>query len=404
MLKNSTLTELEKRIIEDSHLTLTPPRIRQFAEPELLPERNDFVMSSGIDITPGGRLWISWFGGGDNEKAYLMLAKSDDNGLSWSEPQFIIKEPPTPNGFPRSVLVGNVWTQPDGKFRIFFSYSLGSYDGRAGVWTAVCDNPDSEQPSWSEPKRIWHGFTINKPIVTQTGEWLLGISLWRKKRIFGFHDMPCEYDNYQGHLFQELDNERKAHVFASSDCGKSWQKRGGIRLEERDFDEQVIVERQDYSLLMYLRTCYGIIENGLAETESYDAGITWRKPEKSSLPHTSSRIFASRLKSGRLLIVKHGGLEEPVKVRSHLTAYISEDDGKSWSGGLLLDERVGISYPDGFQAPDGRIFITYDFKRINGEILLAVFSEEDVLACEPSSETQLKISVKQTKNVENQLR
>ena len=140
--------------------------------------------------------------------------------------------------------------------------------------------------------------------------------------------------------------------------------------------------------------------NGLAETESNDGGMTWTKPEKSSLPHPSSRIFASRLKSGRLLMVKHGGLEEPVKARSHLTAYISKDDGKSWSGGLLLDERVGVSYPDGFQASDGRIFITYDFKRISGEILLAVFSEEDVLAAEPSSETQLKISVKQTKNVE----
>ena len=48
--------------------------------------------------------------------------------------------------------------------------------------------------------------------------------------------------------------------------------------------------------------------------------------------------------------------------------------------GLLLDERQGISYPDGFQAPDGRIFVQYDRKRECGEILLAIFTEEDVLA------------------------
>jgi hypothetical protein len=47
----------------------------------------------------------------------------------------------------------------------------------------------------------------------------------------------------------------------------------------------------------------------------------------------------------------------------------------------LLDERQRVSYPDGDQAEDGRIFITYDFDRRGArEILFAVFTEEDVLA------------------------
>ena len=54
--------------------------------------------------------------------------------------------------------------------------------------------------------------------------------------------------------------------------------------------------------------------------------------------------------------------------------------GKAGRGGLLLDERHGISYPDGFQSEDGRIFIQYDYKRECGEILLATFTEADVLA------------------------
>lgn len=66
--------------------------------------------------------------------------------------------------------------------------------------------------------------------------------------------------------------------------------------------------------------------------------------------------------------------------RSHLTAFLSSDEGKSWRGGLLLDERDGISYPDGFVHPDGRIFIQYDRLRAHGEILLAVFTEADVEA------------------------
>jgi hypothetical protein len=47
----------------------------------------------------------------------------------------------------------------------------------------------------------------------------------------------------------------------------------------------------------------------------------------------------------------------------------------------MLDERTGVSYPDGFQAPDGSIYIPYDRNRAtDGEILFAKFTEEDILA------------------------
>ena len=47
----------------------------------------------------------------------------------------------------------------------------------------------------------------------------------------------------------------------------------------------------------------------------------------------------------------------------------------------MIVERPGISYPDGFQAPDGTIYISYDRNRAtDGEILLARFTEADVLA------------------------
>ena len=47
----------------------------------------------------------------------------------------------------------------------------------------------------------------------------------------------------------------------------------------------------------------------------------------------------------------------------------------------MLDERTGVSYPDGFQAPDGAIYIIYDHNRAaDREILLARFTEADILA------------------------
>ena len=96
--------------------------------------------------------------------------------------------------------------------------------------------------------------------------------------------------------------------------------------------------------------------------------------------HNAVTLFKQRLDSGKLLLVKHGPLNEATG-RSHLTAFLSADDGRKWSGGLLLDERTGVSYPDGQQTPDGLIRIIYDFSRTEKRnILMAEFCEEDVAA------------------------
>jgi hypothetical protein len=95
----------------------------------------------------------------------------------------------------------------------------------------------------------------------------------------------------------------------------------------------------------------------------------------------NARFFVRRLASGRLLLVKNGPTNQRLRKRSHMSAFLSDDDGKTWVGGLLLDERASVSYPDGFQAPDGLIHILYDWNRhTDAEILMAKFREEDVLA------------------------
>jgi hypothetical protein len=45
-----------------------------------------------------------------------------------------------------------------------------------------------------------------------------------------------------------------------------------------------------------------------------------------------------------------------------MTAFVSENDGATWKGGLLLDERES-SYPDGVQAEDSTLFVIYDHQR-----------------------------------------
>ena len=62
-------------------------------------------------------------------------------------------------------------------------------------------------------------------------------------------------------------------------------------------------------------------------------------------------------------------------------AFVSDDDGKTWRGGVIIDEREKVTYPDGVQGGDGTIYIIYDHNRTpDGAVLMAAFTEEDARA------------------------
>ncbi len=325
----------------------------------------DYGMTIGIEITSNGRIWACWVGGGDNEDAFFVLNFSDDNGKTWSDPSVVI-DPHDPSlEYKRRTLVGNLWLDPDGKLWLFFDQSLTYFDGRAGLWYTVCEKPNSENPQWSKPVRIWHGCALNKPVILSNNTWMLPVSFWDRGKI--------KHEDFK-EAFPELDTFRMANVFISKNKGKTWERRGGIQFPRPQFDEHHIIERIDGSLWITART-----EDGIWESISLDQGKTWSEPKK-YMEHIGSRHHMRRLSSGRILLVKHGDIDERTKFRSKLTAYLSEDEGKTWIGGLMIDERRGISYPDGFQTPDGTIYISYDRNRsLDGEILMACFTEEDIL-------------------------
>ncbi|MGC4004880.1 MAG: sialidase family protein [Pirellulales bacterium] len=254
------------------------------------------------------------------------------------------------------------------------------FDGRAGVWATVCDDPDAAAPTWSAPRRIAHGVMLNKPTVTADGTWLLPISL----------DQRSGFGPFKG-LFPELDPLRGATVWASTDQGKTFVRRGAARFPNPDWHEHMLIERKDGSLWMLARTT-----KGLMETVSTDGGKTWSEPTDSPIKQPNARFHLRRLASGKLLLIKHGDRIDAHQGRVQLSAWLSDDDGATWTGGLVLDDRKGISYPDGFQAPDGTIFISYDRNRAtDGEILLARFTEADIAAkalVGPKSKLRMLIS------------
>lgn len=356
---------------------LEAPKVNFHPGAEYQDENRTQGMVIGWDRTPKGRIWAAWIGNGDSDNGWMSVATSDDDGKTWSKPRFVI-DPVDQPGLPqRRTLVGNLWTDPKGRLWLFFDQSLGYFDGRAGDWYIRCDHPDARNPKWTKPVRFADGATLNKPTVLKNGEWILPVSLWPREVVMThLGEKVKDKDDVLLDAHHELDSMRGAYVYASNDQGKSWQRRGGVVFPKPNFDEHMIVELNDGRLWMLART-----HGNPYESFSSDGGRTWSEPKLSDIRNINSRFFLRRLQSGNLLLVKNGPVDERLKKRTHLTAFLSKDDGHTWLGGLLLDPRAKVTYPDGFQSPDGTINILYDWNRsTDAEILRARFREEDVLA------------------------
>ena len=311
----------------------------------------------GIERDPAsGRLWATWYcnsreaeEGPDN---YVVLVTSDDDGATWSDSPVLVVDPP---GRVRA-FDEVIWIDPLGRLWLFWAQSYDKFDGRVGVWCITTDEPGSSNPTWTAPRRIANGIMMNKPTVLSDGEWLLPTAVWVVKE-------PHRKD---------VAAERFSNVLVSTDQGETFSIRGGADVPNRGFDEHMVVERRDGSLWMLVRC-----KPGIGESVSTDGGRTWSPGKQTEMPGPDSRFFIRKLRSGNILLVSHDNYEK----RNMLTAWLSDDDGMTWNGGLLLDERMAVSYPDGIEDESGLIRVVYDRERKGDrEILYAQFREADVLA------------------------
>ncbi len=233
----------------------------------------------------------------------------------------------------------------------------------------MCEDPDAATLAFGPVRRIANGLMMNKPTVLLSGEWLFPCAIWS-----GEYSRPTEQH-------PELVAELSGNVYVTKDSGETFQFRGGVAMPQRVFDEHMVVELNDGRLWMLVRTVYGI-----GQAFSRDGGRTWENVGPSGHTGPNSRFFIRRLSSGRLLLINHvnptnAWADKAWKRRDNLMAMLSEDDGKTWIGGLMLDARAPVSYPDATQAADGRIYAIHDFDRYGArEMLMSVFTEDDVLA------------------------
>ncbi|MBL6706117.1 MAG: exo-alpha-sialidase [Planctomycetaceae bacterium] len=386
-------------------LALQSPRVLTDFDPDHAKTSRGAQGVPAIERSSQGRLWAAWYTGRsqrgvESSSSYCVLATSGDDGQSWSEK--LVVEPL------RFVHTYDpcLWIDPSGRLWFFWAQSAGVQDGRMGVWAIVTNDADSESPQWSPPRRIANGVMLNKPTVLKNGDWLLPVGLWRDNT--NVPNVKFDAEELKPYtiemLTHDLGDERGSNVYRSTDQGKTFERIGQVRIPGTRVDEHMIVERHDGSLWMLLRNT-----GGIAQSVSTDGGRTWSEGSLYQQGRTfaNKRFFIRRLNSGALLMVRNNS---PDGQRSHMTAFVSDDDGSTWKGGLLLDERES-SYPDGIQTDDGTLYIIYDHQRYTlnragqrgtGSVVMATFLEEDVRAGKPvTDKVRLHQVVTQLQNTDD---
>ena len=301
----------------------------------------------------GNRMWAAWFTGGETELAtgnMAVLLYSDDNGATWVDPAVAIVHPDTA----AQVTKPQLWTMADGRLWVSWSQHTGTggFDGKMGTWAAICENPGApiDELVWSEPVRLFDGRGNGKITILNQGtaqeEWLTTAFDWIDR---------CY-----------------SSVYSSTDKGATWTLKGKAEVTGSTYNNAIIIERQDGSLWMLLRQ----LEGNMKESFSYDGGKTWTNAQVSNIAHPNSAIYVGWTSSGKLLMINH----KDFNGRNNLTAFLSNDGGKTWAYTLLLDARLGVSYPDVIE-DNGVFYVVYDYDRFNtGRMYMAKITEADIMA------------------------
>ena len=154
------------------------------------------------------------------------------------------------------------------------------------------------------------------------------------------------------------------YVMASTDGGKTWEKRGTCVLPDGlDWDkmyEPHLIELNDGTLLGSIRVdCGWQFENDYTVflTRSTDGGYTWSKMEPTHIPGAPPHLMQHS--SGKLIMTVGCRLEEDGYGEY---CYVSNDNGKTWTEKYCINERSpnnDLGYPASVELDDGSVLTIY---------------------------------------------
>ena len=160
-------------------------------------------------------------------------------------------------------------------------------------------------------------------------------------------------------------NNWRVHFEVTRDLGKTWEIIGPIN-DGRKFNaiQPSILKYPDGRMQIMCRTQEGVV----AQSWSKDGGKTWGPMSATDLPNPNAGTDAVTLRVGRQLIVYNHTVRRGSfpSGRNMLNVAISSN-GKTWKPVLTLEREAKseFSYPAVIQTADGKVHITYTWKRVS---------------------------------------
>lgn len=346
------------------------------AAPFVFKGQNDCSVT-GLEMA-GGKLYMSITNGILGGKSKVDVICSANNGKSFSAPVLTLSDSDM------SVMGGVLWSDDAGRLWLFYTETMGYFDGRGVLKAVRCDDPAAAVPVWSEPKEMGYGVCTGKPVQVD-GRIILPFALWSRTLISAW---PNLYGNLRRNedkgLYSEIDAERGAGIYISDDNGASWNCLPDVvevpaKVNARYPDPQLILS-PDGSISMYLRS------NGTGNayvSKSNDKGNTWSPAEVFTINPDRKIAFAS-LGTDRLLMARSNAFDQfTYSLNQGLLAYVSDDAGRTWYGNVVLDLDPYAVDPV-VEVSDVGIFAVYT-KYVKGRktVCLSEITEKDIVQSIP---------------------
>ncbi len=289
--------------------------------------------ASTIVETPSG-LVAAWFGGKREGSHDVVIWVSRYENGRWTRPVEVANGAETGKKYP---CWNPVLFQPKGG-PLYLFYKVGP--GASRWWGMVIASHDDGR-TWGKPRKLGRdpkighliGPVKNKPVQLSDQVLLLPSS--------------TEHNRWRVHF--ELTDPKLSRftVVGPINDGKTYMA-----------IQPTVLVYPGGKLQALCRTRQDVI----VETWSSDGGRSWTPLRPTALPNPNSGIDGVTLRDGRQLLV-YNHSTDPGLDRGVLNVALSRD-GKRWKVALTLELSAGeFSYPAVIQTRDGRVHITYTYRR-----------------------------------------
>ncbi len=277
---------------------------------------------------PNGDLLASWFGGKrEKDNSVEIWLSRKPKGGSWSTPAQMTNYPEVPTWNP--VLFR------DNKGKVWLFFKIGPNERE---WIGAYRTSTDEAKTWSDVVYLPAGLLGPircKPITLSDGAILSPTSVEAYKTWTGWMER-------------------------STDGGKNWSIYGPLVYDgvREGLIQPTVWQARNGDVRALLRSTGEI--GAIVEATSTDGGRTWGPVTKTALPNPDAGIDAVKMTDGRVALI----FNNTATARTPLNLAFSDDDGKTWGTAYVLEEEPGeYSYPAIIQGRDGKLQITYTWKR-----------------------------------------